>query len=79
VPAGSVDVVICSGVAVAEELVFALTAIDREVVAVWGDAAESFAETVNEDWPLAVGVPLIVPLLDKVRPAGKDPDARLQV
>lgn len=36
----------------------------------------SFTVTVNADVPLAVGVPEIVPALDKVKPAGRLPEAR---
>ncbi len=34
---------------------------------------------LREEAPLAVGVPLMAPLVEKVNPAGKVPDARLQV
>jgi hypothetical protein len=39
---------------------------------------ESVTCTVKLDWPAPVGVPLIVPPLLKLRPAGKVPDAIVQ-
>ena len=41
--------------------------------------AESVTLTVTEKVPLAVGVPPMAPAEDKVKPAGRDPEARLQV
>jgi len=46
-------------------------------VAVWFD--ESLAVTVNESVQLAAGVPVSDPLLDKVIPAGREPEDTLQV
>ena len=42
------------------------------------EAEESVACTVKLDWPALVGVPLIVPALLKLRPAGNAPDAIVQ-
>ena len=36
----------------------------------------SFTATVNVEVPLAVGVPEIAPALDRVKPAGRLPEAR---
>jgi hypothetical protein len=44
-----------------------------------GELSESFTVTLNSKVPLALGVPLIVPLAERVRPAGKEPEARLQI
>lgn len=52
---------------------------ERVDVAVWGEVSESLTVTLNEDIPLAVGVPLIVPLGERVNPAGKEPEERLHV
>src|SRR6476646_6264706 len=41
--------------------------------------AASFACTVNEAVPAAVGVPEIAPAEERVKPAGSAPDARLHV
>lgn len=48
-------------------------------VAAWREASESFAVTLNEEVSLDVGVPLIAPLMERANPAGKEPEARLQV
>jgi hypothetical protein len=37
------------------------------------------AVTLNEDVPLAEGVPLTVPLVERANPAGREPEAKLQV
>ena len=42
-------------------------------------AAESVTLTVMDEVPLAVGVPLMAPAEDKVKPAGNVPEARLQL
>jgi hypothetical protein len=41
--------------------------------------AESVTLIVMEEVPLAVGVPPMAPDEDKVKPTGRDPEARLQV
>jgi hypothetical protein len=51
----------------------------RLEVADWGELAESLTLMLNVDFPLAVGVPLILPAVESVRPAGSEPEARLQV
>lgn len=48
-------------------------------VAAWGELAESLTVMLNEDVPLADGVPLIAPALESVRPAGREPEAMLHV
>ena len=50
-----------------------------EAVAACGEASESFTVTLNEEVPLADGVPLMAPAVERVRPAGREPEARLQV
>jgi hypothetical protein len=45
----------------------------------WGDDAESVAFTVKLKLPEAVGVPLITPAVERVNPAGSEPEAKLQV
>ena len=49
----------------------------RVDVTVCGELSESLTVTLNENVPLAVGMPLIVPLVDRVNPAGKEPEGRL--
>lgn len=49
-----------------------------EVTALEG-TSESVTVTLNGDAPAAVGVPLIVPLVESANPVGKEPDARLHV
>ncbi len=44
-----------------------------------GVLSASFTVTLKEEAPLASGVPLMVPLVERVNPAGKEPEARLQV
>lgn len=46
-------------------------------VAVWGEVSESVTVTLNENVPLAVGLPLIVPLVERVNPAGNEPEVML--
>jgi hypothetical protein len=48
-------------------------------VAACGELAESFTVMLKEDVPLAEGVPLIAPTVESARPAGREPEARLQV
>jgi hypothetical protein len=52
----------------------ALTLMDNCLEACWAGEEESVTCTVKLDWPLLVGVPLIVPLLPRLRPGGSDPD-----
>ena len=68
------DVVVTCSVVTPEAMVIA-----REDVAVCGVVSESLTVTLKEDVPLAVGVPLIAPLVDSVNPAGKAPEAKLHV
>jgi hypothetical protein len=78
VPEGSAVVVIWIGVGVR----VAGALMDRlnvPLTAVWGEVAESVAWTVKEKVPLALGVPLMTPELESVRPAGSEPEARLHV
>jgi hypothetical protein len=51
----------------------------RLAVAVWGVVSASLRDTLKEEAQLAVGVPLIVPPLESVNPAGTEPEATLQV
>ena len=67
-PAGSEDVVICTGVTEA------VTTMLRFAVAVCAGELESVTFTVNEEVPAVVGVPLICPELLSVKPAGKVPE-----
>ena len=67
-PAGSEDVVICTGVT---EAVMAML---RLAVALCAGELESVTLTANEEVPAVVGVPLICPELLKVRPAGREPE-----
>jgi hypothetical protein len=69
VPPGNEGEVIVSG---APE---ALMLTENGLVASCTDEEESVTCTVKLDWPALVGVPLIVPPLLKLRPAGKVPDA----
>ncbi len=48
-------------------------------VAAWGELAESLTVRLNEEAPLAEGVPVIAPLVESVSPAGKEPEATVQV
>ena len=41
--------------------------------------SESLTVTLKEEAPLADGVPLMVPVVERAKPAGKDPEATLQV
>lgn len=50
----------------------------RAEVTACGDDSESLTVTLNADVPLAVGLPLMTPLVERVNPAGKDPEARVQ-
>jgi hypothetical protein len=43
----------------------------------WGDAAESLTVTVKLELPDAFGVPLITPAVERVNPAGNEPEAKL--
>ena len=45
--------------------------------ACWAGEEESVTCTVKLDSPAVVGVPLIVPLLFKLRPVGKEPEANV--
>jgi hypothetical protein len=51
----------------------------RVAVAVWGVVSASLTDTLKVGAQLAVGVPLIIPLLESVNPAGTEPEATLQV
>ena len=44
----------------------------RADVTVCGELSESLTVTLNENVPLAVGMPLIVPLVDRVNPAARN-------
>jgi hypothetical protein len=56
------------------------TKIDSTLVSVCCTALESFTERVNEEVPVAVGVPVISPVeAFRARPAGKDPEPIDQV
>jgi hypothetical protein len=48
-------------------------------VAACGEDSESLTVTLKEEASAVVGVPLMVPLLERVNPAGKLPEATLQV
>jgi len=50
----------------------ALTVIVRDF---WAVCTPSVTRTVNVDAPVPVGVPLITPAADRLRPAGNVPDA----
>jgi len=50
----------------------------RAEVTACGEDSESLTVTLKEDVPLAVGLPLMTPLVERVNPAGKDPEARVQ-
>jgi hypothetical protein len=57
----------------------AATEIEKLFVAVcWGEL-ESFAWIVKFERPLVVGVPVICPDVDKLSPAGRDPDCKVHV
>jgi hypothetical protein len=45
--------------------------------ACWAGEEESVTCTVKLDWPPLVGVPVIVPFLFKLRPVGKEPEAKV--
>jgi hypothetical protein len=55
------------------------TAIEKTSVSDCAGLPLSTARTVNENLPVFVGVPEIVPLGLKLRPGGRDPPVRLQV
>jgi hypothetical protein len=57
----------------------AATTIVSAAVADWGVDSESLAVTLKDDVPLAEGMPLIVPVVERVNPSGKEPEAELQV
>jgi hypothetical protein len=66
----------CEG-AVKDEL--AVTSMLSIAVAVAGVDSESVTSTVKLTLPDAVGVPLMVPALESVSPAGSDPEAMLHL
>lgn len=49
----------------------------RAEVTAWGEDSESRSVTLKEEEPLASGVPLMTPLVERVSPAGREPDAKL--
>jgi hypothetical protein len=51
----------------------------RVEVAACGVDSESLTVTLKDEATAAVGVPLMVPLLERVTPAGKEPEATLHV
>ena len=51
----------------------------RVAVAVWGVLSASLTATLKEEAPLAVGFPLMVPLVERANPAGKLPEATLKL
>ena len=51
----------------------------RVAVALCGVAAASLTLTWKEDAPLAVGVPLMAPVVERAKPLGKVPEATLQL
>jgi hypothetical protein len=57
----------------------ALTAIDSCAEAVCAGDPLSLTPTVNVNDPVVVGVPVITPALDRLRPAGRLPEAIDQV
>ena len=57
----------------------AATTMLSDPVADWGDDAESLTVTVKLELPDALGVPLITPAVERVNPAGSEPEAKLQV
>ena len=61
------------------ETVAAATASVKAEVAACGELSESFTVRLKEAVPLAVGVPLMVPEVPSVKPAGKLPEMRVQV
>ena len=72
-PPGSEEVVMCTGVALAA------TVMLRFAVVLVAGEPESLTDTVNENVPAVVGVPLICPALLSVKPAGSDPEVTNQV
>jgi hypothetical protein len=71
--------VICSVEAFGEFAAAATLILNTRVV-LCGVAAESFAWTVSEDDPAVVGMPEMTPVeAFSVKPAGSEPEARLQV
>jgi hypothetical protein len=74
VPDGSVEEVTVSVAAGATA-----TTIDIAADFVWTGLLLSLAATVNLNVPLAVGVPEIAPLADRLRPAGRLPERIDQV
>jgi hypothetical protein len=68
IPPGKEAVVIVSG------STLAITLMENGLVAFCTGAEESVTCTVKSDWPAVVGVPLMVPSLLKLRPAGNAPD-----
>ena len=71
-PPGRVDVAICKAATAA-------FTVSPSVPLVAVREAESVTLTVMEEVPLAVGVPLMTPAEDNDKPAGSEPEARLQV
>jgi hypothetical protein len=66
-------VVICNAGTVVEIV------IDSDCVAVFAvGVVESVTFTVKVEEPAVVGVPEIVPVVESVKPAGKDPELMLQ-
>jgi hypothetical protein len=57
----------------------AATVIESAAVADWGVDSESLAVTLKDDVPLAEGLPLMAPLVERANPAGREPEAKLQV
>jgi hypothetical protein len=76
VPLGNVAVVSCKGAGL---LAGALTVIASDTVAACGEASESLAWRVNVLCPAELGLPLMLPLADNVRPAGSEPETTLHV
>ncbi len=82
-----VDVVAAGGVATGvvaaggdvDEVVAAAMVSFRADVRVLGALSASVTVMLKEKDPAAAGVPLILPLLDRTNPAGKEPEVRLQV
>ncbi len=52
--------------------------VSLEVV-VWGVLSESLTVTLKAEAALLVGVPLMVPAVERANPAGREPEVRLQV
>jgi hypothetical protein len=57
----------------------AATAMLSDPVTDWGDAAESLTVTAKLELPDAFGVPLITPAVERVNPAGNEPEAKLHL